>query len=54
MSYSWFQTSQTGGQWYSDTSTFSIPWPNVKFILQSERLWDRIPVDAIFLNLNIV
>jgi hypothetical protein len=20
------QTSQTGGQWYSDTSTFSIPW----------------------------
>jgi hypothetical protein len=22
------QTSQTGGQWYSDTSPFSIPWPN--------------------------
>ncbi len=21
-----FQTSQTGGQWYSDTSPFSIPW----------------------------
>jgi hypothetical protein len=21
------QTSQTGGQWYSDTSYFSIPWP---------------------------
>ncbi len=21
------QTSQTGGQWYSDTSSFSIPWP---------------------------
>ncbi len=20
------QTSQTGGQWYSDTSPFSIPW----------------------------
>jgi hypothetical protein len=20
------QTSQTGGQWYSDTSSFSIPW----------------------------
>jgi hypothetical protein len=20
------QTSKTGGQWYSDTSTFSIPW----------------------------
>ncbi len=26
MSYSWFQTSQTGGQPYSDTSPFSIPW----------------------------
>jgi hypothetical protein len=26
LSYSWFQTSQTGGQWYSDTSPFSIPW----------------------------
>jgi hypothetical protein len=22
------QISQTGGQWYSDTSPFSIPWPN--------------------------
>ncbi len=22
------QTSQTGGQWYSDTSPFSIPWWN--------------------------
>ncbi len=21
------KTSQTGGQWYSDTSPFSIPWP---------------------------
>jgi hypothetical protein len=21
-----FQKSQTGGQWYSDTSPFSIPW----------------------------
>ncbi len=24
LSCSWFQTSQTGGQWYSDTSPFSI------------------------------
>jgi hypothetical protein len=23
------QTSQTGGQWYSDTSPFSIPWWNI-------------------------
>ncbi len=26
LSYRWFQTSQTGGQRYSDTSPFSIPW----------------------------
>jgi hypothetical protein len=26
LSYSWFQTSQTGGQWYSYTFPFSIPW----------------------------
>jgi hypothetical protein len=26
LSYSEFQTSQTGGQWDSDTSPFSIPW----------------------------
>jgi carboxylesterase type B len=25
MSHNWFQTSQTGGQWYSDTSHFSFP-----------------------------
>ncbi len=25
------QTSQTGGQWYSDTSPFSIPWFEVRF-----------------------
>jgi len=24
------QTSQTGGQWYSDTSPFSIPWTVAK------------------------
>ncbi len=23
------QTSQTGGQWYSDTSPFSIPWSSL-------------------------
>ncbi len=26
LSCSCFQTSQTGGQWYNDTSPFSIPW----------------------------
>jgi hypothetical protein len=25
LSYSWFQTSQTGGQWYSDTSPLVFP-----------------------------
>jgi hypothetical protein len=25
------QTSQTGGQWYSDTSPFSIPWPGFTY-----------------------
>jgi hypothetical protein len=28
LSYRWFQTSQTGGQWCSDTSAFSIPCLN--------------------------
>jgi hypothetical protein len=28
LSYNLFQTSQAGGQWYSDTSPFSIPWTN--------------------------
>ncbi len=35
LSYSWFQTSQTEGQWYSDTSPFSIPWTDW---LNEERL----------------
>ncbi len=31
--YSWFQTSQTGGQQYNDTSPSSIPWTNdLKFV----------------------
>ncbi len=28
LSYSWFQTSQTGGQQYSDPSPFSVPCPS--------------------------
>jgi hypothetical protein len=24
------QTSQTGGQWYSNTYPFSIPWQNIR------------------------
>ncbi len=30
------QTSQTGGQWYSDTSPFSIPWPKYKILVKAE------------------
>jgi hypothetical protein len=26
------QTSKTGGQWYSDTSPFIIPWPRLKWL----------------------
>ncbi len=38
MSCSWFQTSQTGGQWYSDTSPFSIPWFS-RSVLDSEKVF---------------
>ncbi len=31
LSYNWFQTSQTGGQRYSDTYPFSIPCPALAF-----------------------
>ncbi len=27
------QTSQAGGQWYSDASPFSIPWTNTLYLL---------------------
>jgi hypothetical protein len=27
------RTSQTGGQWYSDTSPISIPWVNTTLLL---------------------
>ncbi len=32
------QTSQTGGQRYSDTSPFSIPWPEVRIPHPSSQL----------------
>ncbi len=31
LSYSWFKTIQTGGQQYSDTPPFSIPWLNTHY-----------------------
>ncbi len=37
LSYCWYQTSQTGGQWYSNTSPFSIiPWlmfPHISILI---------------------
>ncbi len=36
------QTSQTGGQWYSDTSPFSIPWPNLSGKARPETIISHI------------
>ncbi len=41
------QTGQTGGQWYSDTSPFSIPW------LKEQKNWDRIHNNSDFRDLKI-
>ncbi len=40
--YSWFQTSQTGCQLYSDTSPFSIPW--IKLSWHNDKLvkWQAV------------
>ncbi len=38
LSYSWFQTSQTGGQQYNDTSPFSIPCFQYKNVLVKNSL----------------
>jgi hypothetical protein len=39
--YSWFQTSQTGGQCYSDTSPFSIPWIGRLNLALWNRAWTQ-------------
>jgi len=38
------QTSQTGGQWYSDTSPFSIPWLYLgsKYIVALFVQWEAV------------
>jgi hypothetical protein len=50
LSYSQFQTSQTGGQWYSDTSPFSIPWSiiSVQSISVREKMFYKIDVIKLF------
>ncbi len=45
MSYSWFQTSQTGGQQYSDTSPFSIPCLILYLRILLDGLVEEIAVD---------
>ncbi len=40
LSYSWFQTSKTGGQRYSDTSPFSIPWVSFRSPQFSQFIYD--------------
>ncbi len=37
------QTSQTGGQQYSDTSSFSIPWLNTPAYLSSVKVTNKKP-----------
>ncbi len=47
LSYSWFQTSQTGGQRYSDTSSFSIPWLNNQLVILFLRVQIHPPLPEI-------
>jgi hypothetical protein len=40
------QTSQTGDQWYSDTSPFSIPWQKILVINETKWyiIWSKLTV----------
>ncbi len=40
------QTSQTGGQWYSDTSPFSNPWW-IHIISMKAAMWSSVAIDDI-------
>jgi hypothetical protein len=47
------QTSQTRGQWYSDTSTFSIPWSVLQNSIYSSLAFrqsklERFPLQALY------
>jgi hypothetical protein len=44
-----FETSQTGGQWYSDTSPFSIPW----FSCQQENIFNACALSNYLLSEKI-
>ncbi len=49
LSYSWFQTSQNGGQRYSDSSPFRIPWVN----LSLKKIRPRVKRPAIDKHSNL-
>jgi hypothetical protein len=40
------QTSQTGGQWYSDTSPFSIPCAQHSLQCTMDIIYGKMPVDV--------
>ncbi len=51
------QTSQRGGQWYSDTSPFSTPWRDRDYVMAGyvlvysvERTWDRVTTRHFLIN----
>jgi len=46
------QTSQTGGQWYSDASPFSIPWC-MSFCCMSTRHLREMPKEEMSLRANV-
>jgi ribosomal protein L39E len=54
LSYSWFQTSQTGGQRYNDTAPFSIPWVSVVVIRNSANRWDLFQAAILKFIYNII
>jgi hypothetical protein len=48
------QTSQTAGQWYSDTYPFSIPWWSNSSTSNNQRDKTRVPMPAkIFPQLKV-
>jgi len=45
------QTSQTGGQWYSDTSSFSVPCSYYNFYANFQQLSQRFSIFKITFSL---
>jgi len=55
-------TSQTGGQWYSDTSPFSIPWLGLSVLIEFAygaifwltTIWVKTVLGGVFLAITLV